>query len=80
MNTDSQPKFAYELDETQDILLTLARCAECADAACVNNCPGHIDLRAALRAAIRRVPELARQGDLIEGVTYAERAIEECYN
>ena len=77
---NSQPTLAYELDDAQDILLTLARCADCADAACVNGCPGHIDLREALRAVIRRVPELARAGDLIEGVTYAEHALEECYN
>lgn len=80
MNTNSGPALAYELDDSQDILLTLARCAECEDAACVSGCPRHLDLREALRAAIRRVPELARQGDLIEGVAFAERAIEECYN
>ena len=80
MNPNHQPTLAYELDDPQDVLLTLARCAECTNPACVTGCPEHVDLRAALRAMLQRVPGLARQEELSEGIMYAEHAIEECYN
>ncbi len=38
-----------QLGELESRLLVAARCADCADARCVNACPEHVDLQGLLR-------------------------------
>ncbi len=43
-----------DLGELQSILVGAMRCADCRDPRCVNLCPEHVDVRAAMRLIIAR--------------------------
>ncbi len=42
------------LGELQSILVGATRCLDCSDPRCVNICPEHIDVRAAMRLIVDR--------------------------
>ncbi len=46
--------YAPNLGELQSILSSATRCLDCADPRCVNLCPEHIDVRAAMRLIVNR--------------------------
>jgi len=42
------------LGELQSILVAATRCLDCRDPRCVNLCPEHVDVRAAMRLIVSR--------------------------
>lgn len=46
--------YATNLGELQSILVSATRCLDCSDPRCVNLCPEHIDVRAAMRLIVDR--------------------------
>lgn len=68
---------ATNLGELQRVLVGATRCLDCADPRCVNSCPEHVDVRAAMRlivegAGARRVAWAQRED---EATRSARRAI-----
>ncbi len=47
---------ASHLGELQSILVGAMRCLDCSDPRCVNSCPEHVDVRAAMRLIVARTP------------------------
>jgi len=45
---------ASNLGELQSILVGATRCLDCRDPRCVNLCPEHVDVRAAMRLIVSR--------------------------
>ena len=45
---------ATNLGELQRVLIGATRCLDCADPRCVNTCPDHVDVRAAMRLIVDR--------------------------
>ena len=45
---------AANLGELQSILVSATRCLDCSDPRCVNLCPEHVDVRAAMRLIVNR--------------------------
>jgi Fe-S-cluster-containing dehydrogenase component len=46
--------YATNLGELQRVLVSATRCRGCADPRCVNTCPEHVDVRAAMRLIVDR--------------------------
>lgn len=46
--------YTANLGELQSILVSATRCLDCSDPRCVNMCPEHIDVRAAMRLIVDR--------------------------
>ncbi len=72
---------ATNLGELQRVLVGATRCLDCADPRCVNSCPEHVDVRAAMRLIVdrtgaRRVAWAQRED---EATRSAMRAIAESY-
>ncbi len=44
------------LGELQSVLVSAMRCLDCRDPRCVNHCPEHVDVRAAMRVIVARTP------------------------
>ncbi len=44
------------LGELQSVLVGAMRCLDCCDPRCVNICPEHVDVRAAMRLVVARAP------------------------
>ena len=42
------------LGELQSVVVSAQRCLDCADPRCVNLCPEHVDVRAAMRLIVNR--------------------------
>ncbi len=45
---------ANNLGQLQSILISATRCLDCRDARCVNFCPEHVDVRAAMQLIVDR--------------------------
>jgi NADPH-dependent glutamate synthase beta subunit-like oxidoreductase len=45
---------ATNLGELQRVLIGATHCLDCADPRCVNTCPEHVDVRAAMRLIVDR--------------------------
>lgn len=72
---------ATNLGELQRVLVGATRCLDCADPRCVQTCPEHVDVRAAMRLIVdrtgaRRVAWAQRED---EATRSALRAIAESY-
>jgi NADPH-dependent glutamate synthase beta subunit-like oxidoreductase len=48
--------YSPNLGELQSVLVGAARCLDCRDPRCINLCPEHVDVRAAMRLIIGRGP------------------------
>jgi NADPH-dependent glutamate synthase beta subunit-like oxidoreductase len=46
--------YAPNLGDLQSILVSATRCLDCSDPRCVNFCPEHVDVRAAMRLIVDR--------------------------
>ncbi len=68
------------LTPPQDVLVTAARCADCAEPACMKACPQQVDLRALFKfiAAQTKTP-LAWRLDEREAEDFAIEAIERSF-
>ncbi len=49
-------KNASSLGELQSVIVGAMRCLECSDQRCLNTCPEHVDVPAAMRLIIARAP------------------------
>lgn len=69
---------ASNFGELQSILVGATRCLDCRDPRCVNVCPEHIDVRAAMRLIAHRgsAPPSAWMQRAEEATASAMRAIE----
>ncbi len=47
---------ASNLGELQSVLVGAMRCLDCSDPRCLNTCPEHVDVRAAMRLIVARAP------------------------
>ena len=48
------PMYATHLGELQSIIVSANRCLDCVDPRCVNLCPEHVDVRAAMDFIVHR--------------------------
>ncbi len=44
------------LGKLQSVLVSAMRCLDCSDPRCINICPEHVDVRAAMQLIIARLP------------------------
>lgn len=49
--------YAKDLGKLQSILVSATRCLDCRDPRCVNTCPEHVDVQAAMRLIVARADE-----------------------
>ena len=70
---------ATNLGERQRVRVGATRCLDCADPRCVNTCPEHVDVRAAMRLIVdrtgaRRVTWAQREDEATRSVMSAIEA------
>ncbi len=46
--------YAPHLGDLQSVLVSATRCLDCRDPRCINSCPEHVDVRAAMRLIVGR--------------------------
>ena len=46
--------YAPNLGDLQSVLVSATRCLDCRDPRCINTCPEHVDVRAAMRLIVDR--------------------------
>jgi NADPH-dependent glutamate synthase beta subunit-like oxidoreductase len=46
--------YSTNLGKLQSVLISAQRCLDCADPRCVNLCPEHVDVQAAMRLIVNR--------------------------
>ena len=71
--------YSPNLGELQSILVGATRCLDCRDPHCVNLCPEHVDVRAAMRLIVSRggsAPSSTWMQRADEATASAMRAIE----
>jgi len=64
---------ATNLGELQRVLVSATRCLDCADPRCVDTCPEHVDVRAAMRLIVDRTG--ARRGAWAQREDEATRTV-----
>ncbi len=48
--------YAKDLGKLQSVLVSAMRCLDCRDPRCVQTCPEHVDVRAAMQVIVERTP------------------------
>ncbi len=48
--------YAKDLGKLQSVLVSAMRCLDCRDPRCVQMCPEHVDVRAAMQVIVDRTP------------------------
>lgn len=52
----STTMYAKDLGKLQSVLVSAMRCLDCRDPRCVQMCPEHVDVRAAMQVIVERTP------------------------